>query len=299
MAPQADGARLRSRGPAGALYYLYMAIVEDIPSAHPLDKGSLTAPLPQRRLRDLRSFKWSSPRSHSFDTTANLLGFISRPWFPSVVALAAISNCFLLILPVNLLYILSVARNSFSVLHSAFTVAGGVAFGVALLAWAVETSCPSPAAPTDRVFGVAMSVGEIRDHWPLVHDLVTHHGPAGCLAAFLTQHPLPAVTFGIHAGHSAAPLILAAWAGTFASLVMMGAVLIFTIALFKPAFDVFESLKPGEFDRLDEPRPDSKPSRSPRPARSPARSPKRSPKRSPARASSPKRSPATRASKRK
>ena len=39
-----------------------------------------------------------------WDTTDNLLGFMSRPWFSTVVAAAALLNCFLLVLPVSCPY---------------------------------------------------------------------------------------------------------------------------------------------------------------------------------------------------
>ena len=61
--------------------------VEDMPTEHPADRrpaqGSVGAK--DVRLRDLRKLTWSSHLTRGWDTTDNLLGFMSRPWFSTVV----------------------------------------------------------------------------------------------------------------------------------------------------------------------------------------------------------------------
>jgi hypothetical protein len=111
------------------------------------------------------------------------------------------------------------------VLPSASTVASGVAIGVAFLTWAVESSCMPAGSPTDHCMGMEMSIGEIRDHWPRVAELLAAHGPYGALLSFAhpAYHPLPVVCFALWQGRvSAAPLMLAAWMGTFVKLSALG-----------------------------------------------------------------------------
>ena len=78
-----------------------------MPTEHPADKrpGQGTVGAKDVRLRDLRTLKWSSHLTQGWDTTDNLLGFMTRPWFSTVVAGAALLNCFLLVLPVRYLVI--------------------------------------------------------------------------------------------------------------------------------------------------------------------------------------------------
>eukprot|EP00316_Scyphosphaera_apsteinii_P004658 CAMPEP_0119310546 /NCGR_PEP_ID=MMETSP1333-20130426/19628_1 /TAXON_ID=418940 /ORGANISM="Scyphosphaera apsteinii, Strain RCC1455" /LENGTH=513 /DNA_ID=CAMNT_0007314745 /DNA_START=21 /DNA_END=1562 /DNA_ORIENTATION=- len=212
-------------GVSAALFYLYMSTVEDMPVEHPTDyKGpGSTRRIEEVRLRDLRKLKWSSFKSSEWYTTANILGFLARPWFSNLVAAAALANCFALVLPVNLLFAVFCVRSSYSVLPSASTVAGGVAIGVALLVWAVESSCPGPeAADKCRIVYLGWTAGDVRAHWPLTVKFATEHGLSGCSLMFGLQHPLPSVSAAVWHGHSAAPLILAAFVGWFVSLSLIG-----------------------------------------------------------------------------
>ena len=189
------------------------------------------------RLRDLRTLKWSSHLTQGWDTTDNLLGFMTRPWFSTVVAGAALLNCFLLVLPANCLFIAFCIRNSFSVLPSALHVAAGVAIGVALLAYAVEDSGANNTICLANVC-LAMPADEIRAYWPYTLDHVNRLGLNGCLAAFGFAHPLPIVVFAVRQGVSSTGLIVAAFVGVFVYHALLGAAAVAASALLRRAYRV-------------------------------------------------------------
>ena len=158
-----------------------------------------------------------------------------------MVAAAALLNCFFLVLPVNCLFIVFCIRNSFSVLPSALNVAGGVAIGVALLAWAVESSGGDSLGDRKICIGqvcLAMPADEIRAHWPVTRDYVQSLGLNGCLLAFGFAHPLPIVVFAMRHGVSVPPLIVAAFLGAFVYHTLLGATAVAASALLRRAYRV-------------------------------------------------------------
>lgn len=275
-------------GLSATLFYLYMSMVEDMPCEHPADKTQ-GGPTKDRRLRDLRNLKWSTHLSKTWDTTDNVLGFMARPWFPTVVAAAALLNCFLLVVPVNLLFVVFCIRNSYSVLPSALNVAGGVAIGVALLAWAVETS---GGADADKIclggICLAMPAMEIKSHWPITYEWIMEKGLNGCLSAFCFAHPLPIVCFAIgnSTGVPVPALIIAAAISIFVYYSLLGAGAVAVTGLMRRAYHVV-------FDAFDPentiPSTAAQPSPSGGAKRRATSSPRRGPSSSPARSKSPRR----------
>ena len=352
-------------GLSATLFYLYMSMVEDMPCEHPADKTQ-GGPTKDRRLRDLRNLKWSTHLSKTWDTTDNVLGFMARPWFPTVVAAAALLNCFLLVVPVNLLFVVFCIRNSYSVLPSALNVAGGapqpadaklpapprvaptaapptsstpisstllsprpprpphppythptptrapapaavapprththsrpplcagagVAIGVALLAWAVETS---GGADADKIclggICLAMPAEQIKSHWPITYEWIMEKGLNGCISAFCFAHPLPIVCFAIwkSTGVPVPALIIAAAISIFVYYSLLGAGAVAVTGLMRRAYHVV-------FDAFDPentiPSTAAQPSPSGGAKRRATSSPRRGPSSSPARSKSPRR----------
>ena len=191
-------------GVAAAAYYVYMSVVEDIPAEHPLDQEPPSSPkknfFPKRQLRNLRSLRWSMPNSESFDTLSNVAGFVARPWFAVVIAIVASINCFVLVLPVTVLFILACIPDSYSVLPNAATVASGYMLGVAALVTLLEMGHPIP--------GSKLNYAELQEHWPRTSTAMADHGLAMCLGAFVCTHPLPVVRFALAQRHTSALAIL-------------------------------------------------------------------------------------------
>ena len=167
-------------GLSATLFYLYMSMVEDMPCEHPADKTQ-GGPTKDRRLRDLRNLKWSTHLSKTWDTTDNVLGFMARPWFPTVVAAAALLNCFLLVVPVNLLFVVFCIRNSYSVLPSALNVAGGAPRPADAKPLAPPRAAPTAAPPTSST-PISSTLRSPRPprppHPPYTHPTPTLHPPA-------------------------------------------------------------------------------------------------------------------------
>ena len=294
-------------GISQALYYLYMAIVEDIPAEHPRDKLGLGVGVERDpiRLRDLRKLKWSGTKSKEFHTTSNVLGLMARPWFQLVLAGLAVANSFLMVLPVNLLFLFICYRHSYSVLPAAFTYAFGLSMGVALLAWAVESSCPTGCPGVDdSIVGIAMTAGAIREHWPIALSLVRtgkFSAPllgnkivvggrlSGAFAALCANHPLP-VVLAYHGSGSAVPMIVIAFFASFITYSLMGlaavAVHSVLVALYRHVYADFE---PEGTEPAEPPATAAKAAATPKRA---AKSPSRAAAASPARAKSPRRTPA-------
>jgi len=292
-------------GISQALYYLYMAIVEDIPAEHPRDKLGLGVGVERDpiRLRDLKKLKWSGPKSKDWHTTANVLGLMARPWFPLVLAGLAVGNSFLMVLPVNVLFMFICYRNSYSVLPAAFTYAFGLSMGVALLAWAVESSCPSGCPRfDDSIFGVAMTAGEIREHWPIALELVTTGKfsllgseivvggrLSGAFAALCANHPVP-VVLAFHGIGSAVPVIVIAFFATFATFSLEGLAAVAAHSVLVALYSkMFSDFTPEATQAAAPAAAAQKAAATPKRA---AKSPSRAAAASPARGTSPRRTPA-------
>lgn len=249
-------------GIAQALYYLFMAMVEDIPTEHPIDKtGVVLGSEPtQVRFRDLRKLEWSKVRSKDWMTTENIIGIMGSPWFSLVLAVVAVVHSFLFIVPVNLLFMFCSFRSSYSILPNACTYSFGLVLGVALLCLSVETSCPTGCTGAeDKVYGLAVNAGEIREHWPRIQtllaqgtitafgkDLAIHSPLMRLFMALAVSHPAPVVLFWN--GGSTAALIIISFFATFSAFLLLGAAVAafknFLVFLYRRVYADFEPETP-------------------------------------------------------
>eukprot|EP01065_Artemidia_motanka_P028031 TRINITY_DN33246_c0_g1_i1.p1 TRINITY_DN33246_c0_g1~~TRINITY_DN33246_c0_g1_i1.p1 ORF type:complete len:481 (+),score=135.60 TRINITY_DN33246_c0_g1_i1:51-1445(+) len=203
-------------GVAATLYYCYMMVVEDIPCEHPLDQGR-QAGRTDVRLRELRSLRWSTPGSRDWHTSQNLVALSARPWFPALVAVSGVANCFLMVLsmPLSIAFSLFCAREPGSVVSAALTAAGGLTFGTAALVWARESG---------TLAGVLLSSQQLAESWPRTVEQVGRHGWWGTVAAGMFVHPMPVVSAGMAAGSSGVGLVVATSISGFLYFVGLGLV---------------------------------------------------------------------------
>jgi len=179
-------------------------------------------PSPERRLRDVRKMKWSSPKSGSFDTTENLLGFLARPWFPVMVATVVAVNTFVLVIPVACIFVALCVKNVSSVLPSAHTVAGGAAVGVAALIWSLEGGALETIGISGSAKGVALTVEEMEQHWPRCLAAIGSYGLLGTVVSFMFCHPLPVVVFALRQKQYSAAIIVLSFLGNFCFFSLVG-----------------------------------------------------------------------------
>lgn len=212
-------------GLIASLYYMYMAIVEDIPAEHPLDQEGLDSPRgikPDKevKLTQLHNLEWSLPRERSFDTSGNLIAIMALPSFPYFVGMLYILQCFIVSIPSTWLLVLSVLARGQDrwkcIFVNAAIMASAAVLGICALTWIqkdvnIELNIP----------GLWLSYEQIVQHWPNTYAGVKDHGLMGLFAGFCLEIPLPVWVFGTKMEILLAPLLTACWLANFVSFAMI------------------------------------------------------------------------------